>query len=139
MDENCIWIPDAEHYGGYTDRHVVLSKTNIEPYLNILNNFVLRSNEYIIKMKSYFEWNLEKVIKFHLQQNNVANLVKSFPYVMFSVRNINGTTRWSIGNYSDKFGYYIKYYSEYDKSTKYKNEFEQSNLSIDEFYKLKCI
>ena len=138
MNDNCIWIPDCEHYGGYTDRHVVLSKNNIESYLNILNNLVLRSNEYFIKMKSHRNWNLEKLIKFHLEQNNVLHLVKEFPYVMYSVRNINGTTRWSQGNYSNKLGYYIKYQSEYDKSSNYKNEFEKYGLTIDEFYKKKC-
>ena len=114
MNENCIWIPDCEHYGGYTDRHVVLSKNNIESYLNILNNFVIRSNEYFMKMKNYNGWNLEQLIKFHLEQNNVLHIVKEFPYVMYSVRNINGTTRWSQGDYSNKFGYYIKYRSEFD-------------------------
>ena len=44
MDEKCIWIPDGEHYGGYTDRHVVLSKNNIESYLNIFTNFFSNVN-----------------------------------------------------------------------------------------------
>jgi hypothetical protein len=135
MNENCIWIPDCEHYGGYTDRHVVLSKNNIESYLNILNSLVLRSNEYFIKMASHCNWNIEMLIKFHLEQNNVLHLVKQFPYVMYSVRNINGSTRWSEGVYSKELGYYIKYQSEYDKSNFYKNEFEKSGLTIDDFYK----
>jgi hypothetical protein len=135
MNENCIWIPDCEHYGGYTDRHVVLSKNNIESYLNILNNFVLRSNEYFMKMKYKHNWNLERLIKFNLEQNNVLHLVKEFPYVMYSVRNINGTTRWSKGKYSNVLGYFIKYESEYDKSNYYKHMFKKSKLTIDEFYK----
>jgi hypothetical protein len=135
MNEDYIWIPDCEHYCGYTDRHVILSKNNIESYLNILNNFVLRSNEYFIKMKNYSYWNLEKLIKFHFEQNNVLHLVKEFPYIMYSVRNINGSTRWSEGIYSNELGYYIKYYTEYDKSSYYKNEFEKSGLTIDDFYK----
>jgi hypothetical protein len=88
-----------------------------------------------MKMKHIEDWNLEKLIKFHLEQNNVLHLVKEFPYVMYSVRNVNGTTRWAEGNYSKEFGYYIKYQSEYDKSSYYKNEFEKSGLTIDEFYK----
>ena len=135
MNENCIWIPDCENYGGYTDRHVVLSKHNIEKYLNIFNNFVLRSNEYYMKMKNKCDWNLEQLIKFHLQQNNVLHIVKEFPYVMYSVRNINGNTRWSQGKYSNELGYYIKYDSEYEKSSYYKNKFEKSGLTIDNFYK----
>jgi hypothetical protein len=141
MNDNCIWIPDCEHYDGYTDKHVVLSKNNIESYLNILNNLVLRSNEYFMKMKNKNDWNLERLIKFHLEQNNVLHLVKEFPYIMYSVKNINGSTRWSECNYSNKLGCYIKYQSEYDKSTYYnkstyyKNNFEKSGLTIDEFYK----
>ena len=135
MNNNCIWIPDCEHYYGYTDRHVVLSKNNIEPYLNILNNLVLKSNEYFMKMKDKNDWNLEQLIKFHLEQNNVLHLVKEIPYIMYSVRNINGSTRWSAGTYSNQLGYYIKYQSEYEKSTYYKNTFENSGLTIDDFYK----
>ena len=137
MDENYIWIPDNEYYSGYTDRHVVLSKTNIESYLNILNNMVLRSNDYYMKMIDFRHWNLEQLIKFHLGQNNVLHTVKEFPYVMYSVRNINGTTRWESGNYSNELGYYIKYISEYEKSGYYKSVYEDSGLTIDEFYKSK--
>ena len=135
MNENCIWIPDSEHYCGYTDRHAVLSKNNIIKYLNILNNLVLRSNEYFMKMRTKNDWNLEQLIKFHLEENNVLHLVKEFPYVMYTVRNLNGTTRWSEGTYSSDLGYYIKYQTEYDKSNYYMNEFEKSGLNIDEFYK----
>ena len=42
---------------------------------------------------------------------------------MYSVRNITGSTRWSHGIYSNEFVYFIKYKSEYDKSTYYKNQF----------------
>lgn len=135
MNKNYIWIPDGEYYSGYTDRHVVLCKNNIESYLNIFNNFTLRSNEYFMKMKNKNDWNLEQLIKFHLEQNNVLHLVKEFPYIMYSVRNINGTTRWSAGTYSSELNYYIKYPSEYDKSSYYKNKFEESGLTVDEFYK----
>ena len=61
--------------------------------------------------------NLKKLIKFYLKQNNVLNLVKYFPYIMYSVRNINRSTRWSVG----------KFY--------YKDKFNKSKMTIDEFYK----
>ena len=129
-----IWIPNGEYYNGYTDRHVILSKTNIENYLNIFNNFVFRSNEMYLKMLNRNDWNLESVIKLNFELNNVINLVKEIPYIMYSVRNHNGTTRWNYGVYSYTYNYYIKYQSEYDKSAMYKNEFNRSNLTIDEFY-----
>jgi len=139
MSDDKIWIPDSEQCFGYTDRHVVLSKKNIEPYLNILHNLVNRSNEYFDNMKNKYNWNLEQLIKLHLTLNKVDHLVKDFPYVMYAVRNINGSTRWSSGIFSNELGYYIKYVSEYNKSSYYKDMYEKSGLSINDFYKkLEC-
>lgn len=133
LEEKYIWIPDNEYYGGYTDRHAILNKETIIPYLNILNNFVLKSNDYYTKLKDHDEWNLEKIIKFNLEQEH--QIVKVFPYVMYAVRNSDTGTRWAQGNYSEELGYYIKYQSEFEASTQYKKEYEESGLSIDEFYK----
>jgi hypothetical protein len=60
LNKEKIWIPNGEQYGGFTDRHVILSTSNIEKYLNILNNFVLHSNEYFAKMSLHNTWNLEQ-------------------------------------------------------------------------------
>jgi hypothetical protein len=135
MNINNIWIPNFEYWGGYTDKNAILSKTNIIPYLNILNMMVLKSNEYFYKMKNYNYWNIEQLIKFHLHENNVLHLVKEFPYIMYACRNHNGTTRWNVGVYNEKLGYYLKSEDEYNKSIEYLNKFNNSNLTIDEFYK----
>lgn len=135
MNEKYIWFPNEEYYGGFTDRHVILNKNNIVSYLNIFNNMCSKSNEYYLKMKTFSEWNLERLILFNLKQNNVFDLIKEFPYIMFSVRNKNGSTRWEKGKYSNELGYYIKYEREYIKSSNYKNLFDNSGLTIDEFYK----
>ena len=136
MDKNNIWIPNNEYYGGITDRHVILSKSNIENYLNILNNMVLKSNQYFMNMNicNRNDWNLERLIAFHLNQNNVLHSVREFPFIMYSVRNINGTTRWTEGNFSEELGYFIKYGNEYNSANLYKNDFEKSGLTIDDFY-----
>jgi hypothetical protein len=187
MDPEYIWIPDSEHYGGYTDRHVVLSRKHVTPYLNILNNFVQRSNEYFLKMKdilhadfilvekklenlsnslfaqikeeystlndeqvnnikkfilnehskrlfSDYAWNLEKLIKFNLEQNDVKDCVREFPYVMYSIRDVKSSSRWATGDYDEKLGYYIKYKSEYGKSKDYLTQFEASKLDINAYY-----
>jgi hypothetical protein len=134
LDKTNIWIPDGESYDGYTDRHVILSPSNIESYLNILNNMILKSNEYFYKMKNNSDWNLERLIKFNLTQNNVVHLVKPIPYIMYTVRAINGTTRWAAGTYNKDLGYCIKYNTEYELSAKHEDEFKKSNLPINEFY-----
>jgi hypothetical protein len=135
MNSNNIWIPNGEKYDGYTDRHVVLSKTNIIFYLNIFNNMVQKSNQYFMKMKNKNNWNIEQLIKFHLQQNNVEYLIKEFPYVMYTCRNHNGTTRWNVGTYNEQLDYYVKYPSEYYQANEYLTKFNNSGLTIDEFYK----
>ena len=53
---------------------------------------------------------------------------------MYSIRAKNGPTSWARGDYSNELGYYIKYRGAYDKSSDYKNEFEKSGKSIDDFY-----
>jgi hypothetical protein len=152
MNDRNIWIPDSEHYSGYTDRHAVLSRKNIVQYLNIFNNFVFRSNEYFYALKNIQSWpnyvnnfpyihsgtfNLEQLIVFHLKQNNVFHLVQEFPYVMHTVRNLDGKSNFSAWEFLHEDGYYVKYPSEYNKATDYKKEFENSGLTIDEFYKRK--
>lgn len=126
LDPKYIWIPDCEGYRGYTDRHAVLSKENIHMYLDILDSLFLRSHEYYEEMKLKDDWNLERLIKFHLDKN--GGTVKEFPYVMYSVRPENGTTRWSPGEYSSRHGYYIKYPTEYEKSSYYQSVYS------DQFY-----
>ena len=138
LDENYIWVPDEEHYGGITDRHTVLSKSNIVPYLSLFHCMVLRSNEYFNKMAYHNRWNLEQLIQFHLKQNGLLEYVREFPYVMYTVRPTNGVSRWRWGNYSEQHGYFIKYETEYKKSSQYKTDFENSGMSIDKFYK-SCI
>jgi hypothetical protein len=135
LDEKYLWLPNSEHYGGFTDRHVVLSKNNIESYLNILNNLILRSNVYHCKLSDGSLWNLERLIKLHFEQNNVLHLVREFPYIMFSVNTKNGSHRWTSGIFLEEAGHYVKYETEYEKSSEYKNDFDNSSLTIDEFYK----
>jgi hypothetical protein len=48
---------------------------------------------------------------------------------------MNGSTSWTVGEWSSDLGYYIKYKTEYEISSRYKKEFESSGLTIDEFYK----
>lgn len=138
LDSTYIWIPNSEYYNGYTDRHAVLSKYNILSYLNILHNMSMQSKNYLTKMMHISsDWNIEKLIKFHLTEENMLNYVREYPYIMYTVRELNGKTRWALGVYVKELGYFIKYQSEYDKSIQYKNEYDSSGLTIDEFYKKK--
>ncbi len=136
MDPQYIWIPDCEQYGGYTDRHVVLSKENIHHYLNIFENMVVHSDDYYFQMnsKNNSAWNLEQLIKFNFDYNKVSDKVKEFPYVMYTVRNINGPTRWSGGVFNKELNYYVKYQSEFVKSNQYLTKYINSNISDPDIF-----
>jgi hypothetical protein len=116
---NNIWIPDFQYNNGYSDGCAILSKTNIISYLNIFDNIAKNSNEYFIKMKNYFFWNIELLIKFHLEKNNNEHLVKEFPNIMYSIKDDK--------DYKNKL--------EFDKSDEYLYNYIYSGLTIDEFYK----
>ena len=113
LDPNFIWIPNGEKYGGYTDRHAVLSRENFYDYLNLLEPILLEPDRLYNLMKSKNNWNLERYIKFYLEQKGYSNKVKLFPYIMFSVRNEKIKTTFRPGTYSYKHKFFIKYFKEY--------------------------
>ena len=134
LNPNYIWIPNGEKYGGYTDRHAVLSKGNLYDYLNLIEPIVLKPDELYQQMKSKSNWNLERYIKFHLNQKKYRQKVKFFPYIMYSLRTSKIQTTFRPGEYSNKHKFYIKYFKEYlssmvmyfligDKNKNYKNYF----------------
>jgi hypothetical protein len=138
LNPEYIWIPDNEYYGGYTDRHVILSKTNIISYLNIFENMVIKSNSYFKNLKNFIKYaNIEELIKFNLIENNNNHLVKHIPYVMYAIRGIKIDGKrnwWKLGDILQD-NYYIKYETEYLNSTFYKKYYQSYDFKhIDDLY-----
>lgn len=73
----------------FSDMHVIVSKNNIEVYLNILNNIVNKSNQYFMNLEKKDDWDMEKLTKYHLEQNNVLHLTKDF---IFDIDNTQVTS-----------------------------------------------
>lgn len=110
LDPDSIWIPDGEGYGGFTDRHAVLSQANHEDYLGILRPVLTSPSRTKQDMSGRSDWNLEKFI-FHSLARTGAK-VRLFPYPAFTVREWGGSTSWSKGKWNFKLGCYVKYPSE---------------------------
>lgn len=136
LDASYIWVPDWEDYGGLCDRTVVLSATHFESYVSILEHFHKRANAYYTIIEGQFNWNMERILRMHLEETRVYHLVRRYPYISYAVRSANGSSRWSTGEYHNGLGYCIKYNAEYERALYYKNEYENSNESgtIDTFY-----
>jgi hypothetical protein len=131
-----IWVPDGQQNDGVCDRHAVLSPVHLEKYLNVAEGFFRKSNMYYAEIQSKTNWNMEKILQMHLEKEGVLNKVVHFPYVMYAVRGITGTTRWSPGEYSEKYGYYIKYPEEYKASSYFKAEYDKGGYDINTFYRV---
>jgi hypothetical protein len=133
-----VWVPDGESYGGITDRHAVLSRYNIEEYLNIFNMMVIQAETYIseiLDIVTPLGINTEKMVSFHLSRQGIG-IVKVFPYNMFTVRSQDGPTAWSVGYYNEKLGYCIKYRSEFLNTVKFCYQMKKFNKTLlDNYYK----
>jgi len=108
-----IWLPCGEDYDGFTDRHIIAHRDEILKVLSISDKIISNPEKLFSEMSFSSEWNLERYIKFSFSQLGISKQVKRFPYTMYSIRLIDGHTRWRGGNYNSKLGYYIKYRNEY--------------------------
>jgi hypothetical protein len=115
LDAEYIWIPDGEDYGGYTDRHVVVDRSDILDVLSIGDRILTAPEELFKEMAHSSRWNLERYIKHSFTRLGLISKVRRFPYSMYSVKSHDGHTRWAAGQYSNVLGYNIKYKSEYEK------------------------
>jgi hypothetical protein len=142
MTPEHIWIPDGEGYHGFTDRQAILSRQNIIQYLNIFSNMVSNSHSYFTAFKTWQQLNhrpiglnLEQTIMAHLTIQGLLPSIRHYPYTMFTVREPNGQTNWSIGKFDNLLGLYIKYPSERASAQQHKISFARSGLHIDDYYR----
>jgi hypothetical protein len=135
LDKEKIWLPDGEDYSGVCDRFVLLSKDKLIPYISIMDNFYTQSNKYCKNIENEDCWNMERILAMHLKEQKILNSIRRIPYVMYSIRGINGTTRWQEGVFNKELGYYIKYPNEYSMAVAHKHNFDKSGLTMDAFYK----
>ena len=145
-----IWVPNCESYGGITDRHTVIPRKYMEDYCGILSAMISpeKSDDYYNKLRARNEegevFNLEKIIVFHLRECGITDdYIDYFPYVMFSIRPVDVSSRWSMGHiYREDLKSYIKYVSEYDCSQRFvdyllewRQDKEDQILTISDFYR----
>jgi hypothetical protein len=83
------------------------------------------------------KFNLEKLILFHLYQSNLLNKVRLFPYIMYSIRSSNGTTRWSKGIFNEELQVFIKYPKEFNSTKLIKKTFDFYERETKHLNKLK--
>lgn len=111
-----LYVPDGERYNGFTDRHVMVPRRFFGPFLDVARDVFADPEGLTTRMKALgrSNWNLESFIKFRFGELGLLPHVRFFPYLMYSIRPVTGTTRWTGGTYSHEHRYFIKYPSEYN-------------------------
>ncbi len=113
LDPEYIWIPFGEDYNGYTDRHIVASQKDILGVISITDAILSDPETLAAQMQPFTDWNLEKFIKFSFARQDLTSKVRRYPYTMYTVRSVDGHTRWSEGQFNQQLGYFVKYPNEY--------------------------
>jgi hypothetical protein len=120
LDRRSIWIPDGEQYGGFTDRHLVVSREDAASVLGLIDDILLRPDELYEEMKHRSDWNPERFLALHLARKGLLARVKLFPYVMYSARGTRDTpSTWTPGRFEPSVRHVVKYPSEFRSARAY--------------------
>jgi hypothetical protein len=118
LDRDSLWIPDGEHYGGLTDRHLIVSREHAAIALGVMEDILLRPDELYEEMKDQPSWNPEQFLAHHYARKGLLQRVKLFPYVMYLARGARDTgMTWSEGRYEPSVGHVVKYGPEFRRAT----------------------
>lgn len=112
LSKNYIWIPFGEDYGGYTDRQIITSATNVEAVLSIVDDIFQHPDQLFERMQDKAKWNIERFIKHQFDHYGLSKNIRRSPCSMYTVRAKGGHTRWSEGRFNEELGYYVKYSGE---------------------------
>ena len=120
LDRGAIWLPNGEHYGGFTDRHIVVSRADVVSCLNLIEDILLHPIQLYDEMKRQPKWNIEQFLAYHLSRKGLSPKVKLFPYVMYTARLAHDDfPTWSRGHYVPSLGHYVKYRKEFRAASAY--------------------
>lgn len=119
LDEKSVYLPNGEFYYGLPDRFAIISKKNIEDWLNIFNEEHFIEFHKIIK-PSQGDSNIfgpEKMTKYNKEKKNIN--IKFIKYSFFCVKKNDGQ-QTNIGSsfYHKELDLIIKYKKEYYEAIK---------------------
>jgi len=116
LSKDSIWVPDGEHNHGINDRHIITTPDRLIELLSIAEPLMTEPDQICEKMSYHTEWNIEKFLKFSYLENQLFSSIQFFPYTMYTVREPDGHTSWSTGEFDEELGLFIKYLSEKKRS-----------------------
>ena len=138
FDRELLYIPYGQCYDGVTDRHHIIPSVHIEKCLDLLEP-ILFDTDNVLKLFNTFykekEYVNSEMYVYLLYIEQYKFRIKYIPYIMYLVREKNGPTSWSTGDFNEELGYHIKYDSEYNTANEFL-EMIKSSPSIEMFWKV---
>jgi hypothetical protein len=122
LDPAHVWIPDGEDFGGLCTRHMVVSRDKLVQATNLIADLLLEPRQMRDRMLARpGEWNMERVVAFHLLRNGLLSAVRRFPYVMCLVRTPNDPSTTTLGEYVAELDMLVKYRTELLEAQRYRH------------------
>eukprot|EP01084_Bolivina_argentea_P159693 278119_1 len=115
---NKIWITSGEEFSGITDRNLLTSNELFLNTLNITMDIFANYGKWIGALLADEAWNIEGILKVHLQLQNVWQYVGKYDQMMFLVRSNQTFYRHTIGRWDNTQKVFIRYQHEYERSLK---------------------
>ena len=113
-DQDSIYLPEGESYGGISDRHTVIPRKHVLKALDVCYRLANHPGKTFDAMRTHNAWNIEKYLKFHFVAEGLFDHVKWFPRNVYAVRSSTAQTRWAEGYFEPEVNMIVKYQSEYE-------------------------
>ena len=133
LDDGCLWIPEGEDYGGFCDRHLVVSAADLMASCDLIDDILIKPDETRLSMSHWSDWGIERFIKLHFKRNGLLPRVRRFPYVMYLVRDEDDPTAWSHGSLDARAGMVVKYQTEFQEAMRFRGFIRTREDWIDYF------
>ena len=138
LNNNKMYIPEGEDYGGYTDRHLVVSRENIYEALDIFPELLRRPYILTDGRKNRGGANPEYILKRVWGEHNLT--VSKLKRTFFTTATANDTTRWQKAGdpVPGVEGLFKKYRNEFTLTQHvcFEESFDKSKLSHEEMDEL---
>ena len=115
LDADQIYFLDGEKYGGLSDRHIIFHRKYADRILKIAEPIFKDSKELGKKLQNSQIDNLnpEQYLNYIFKEFNLLQHVTFIPYLGYTIRQAQTSTRWSKGVFNDELGLFVKYPEEY--------------------------
>lgn len=90
LSPTSVWIPNGEHYGGVTDRHLICPSRFIERSIDMLGPILMYPKQTLIEYRKWLNGkgaNPESFIAYYLERQNIP--IQFVPYFMYTVRELD--------------------------------------------------